>query len=156
MAHLVVPDFKELLAPFIAQVPEPHLPNFLALLERGAAQRYRAWAHDMPEHTEGLLKCAQREDEIAETVNGLFPIDDEMAATIAEPLPQARDTYSSAFSNLDLHDQLALQAAAERQGAAAWRRMLDDESDPEKRARLQHCALLEEASAAYIEDMVLK
>lgn len=156
MSQLEIPNFGELLAPFINQVPEAQVPNFLAMLERGAAERYRAWAHDIPEHSEGLLMCAQREDEIAETVDGLFPIDDNTRDKVAEPLPAARDTYYAVFANLDLHDQLAIQADAERQGAAAWRGMLEDAADPEVRARLEHCALLEEASAAYLEDMVLK
>jgi len=156
MSQLEIPNFGELLAPFISQVPEAQVPNFLAMLERGAAERYRAWAHDIPEHSEGLLMCAQREDEIAETVDGLFPIDDDTRNEVAQPLPGARDTYYAVFANLDLHDQLAIQADAERQGAAAWRGMLDDTDDPEVRARLEHCALLEEASAAYLEDMVLK
>lgn len=155
MSQLEIPNFGELLAPFIGQVPAAQLPNFLALLERGAAERYRVWAHEIPEHTEGLLMCARREDEIADTVDGLFPIDESSRQKISEPLPAARDAYYAVFANLDLHDQLAVQANAERQGAAAWRGMLAEEPDPEVRARLEHCALLEEASAAYLDDMVL-
>ncbi len=156
MSQLEVPNFGELLAPFISQVEEAQFPNFLALLERGAAERYRLWAHDIPEHSEGLLICARREDEIADTVDDLYPIDAATREKISEHLPGARDTYYSVFSNLDLHDQLALQANAERQGAAAWRGMVEQQTDPELRSKLEHCALLEEASAAYLEDMVLE
>ncbi len=156
MSQLEIPNFGELLAPFFEQVPEAHFPNFLALLERGAAERYRAWAHEIPGHGEGLLMCAQREEEIADAVDSVFPIDGANREKIAEPLPAAHNTFYSVFSNLDLHDQLAMQAGAERQGAAAWRGMLEGEPDPEVRSRLQHCALLEEANAAYLEDMVLK
>jgi hypothetical protein len=156
MSQLEIPNFGELLAPYIGQVPEEQVPNFLALLERGAAERYRGWAREIPDHAEGLLMCAQREDEIADTVDGLFPIDDATREEISEPLPAARDTYYAVFVNLDLHDQLAVQANAERQGAAAWRGMLEGEPDPEVRSRLEHCALLEEASAAYLDDLVLK
>ncbi len=156
MSQLGVPNFGELLAPFISQVPEAQLPNFLALLERSAAERYRLWAHDIPAHSEGLLMCARREDEIADTVDGLYSIDAAAHEKISELLPGARDTFYSVFSNLDLHDQLAMQANAERQGAAAWRGMLEQEADAEFRSKLEHCALLEEANAAYLEDMVLK
>jgi hypothetical protein len=155
MSNPEVPDFGQLLAPFIGSVPEDYVPNFLAMLERGAAERYRTWAREIPEHSEGLLMCAAREDEIADTVDALFPIADDIREEIAVPLPAARDTYYAVFANLDLHDQLAVQAGAERQGAAAWRAMLDDQTDPEVREKLQHCSLLEEASASYLEDVVL-
>lgn len=154
MSELQVPNFGELLAPYIGQVPEAQVPNFLALLERGAAERYRMWAAELPEHAEGLLMCSQREDEIADTVEGLFPIDEELQAEIAQPLPAARDTYYAVFASLDLHDQLAVQANAERQGAAAWRAMLDSIDDAHMRARLEHCSLLEEASAAYLDSIL--
>ena len=36
MSDINYPNFAELLAPFIGQVPEQAFPNFLALLERGA------------------------------------------------------------------------------------------------------------------------
>ena len=150
MAELEVPNFGELLAPFIAQAGED-MPSFLAMLERGAADRYRHWAQQMPEHSEGLRSCAAREDEIADTVDALFPIDDVRRAEVAKPLPAARELYYSVFADIELHQQLAIQANAERQGAAAWRGMLDGIDDVEVRARLEHCALLEETSADYLD-----
>jgi hypothetical protein len=154
MSELKIPNFGELLAPFIAQVPEQNFPNFLALLERGAAERYRQWADEIPEHCEGLLMCAQREDEIADTVDELFPFAESAREALEAPLPAARDCYYSVFTGLDLHDQLATQANAERQGAAAWRGMSEGEENLKIRARLEHCALLEEASAAYLDHII--
>ncbi len=153
MNKAVAPDFGELLAPFISQAGD-HVPSFLAMLERGAADRYRLWSQQWPEHREGLLACAAREDEIADTVDGLFPIDKATRAALNEPLPAARELYYSVFSDLDLRQQLAIQADAERQGAAAWRNMLDDVDSDRARDLLEHCASLEETSAAYLENLL--
>lgn len=144
------PDFAELLAPFIGAVPEEAVPNFLALLERGAAQRYRDWARQLSEHREGLSRCAASEDQIADIVEGLFPISEELASAIREPLPAARDKYFEVFEHLSLAEQLAIQADAELQGAAAWRGMLSDELPAQVREGLERCSELEEASSAYL------
>ncbi len=144
------PDFAELLAPFIGAVPEEAVPNFLALLERGAAQRYREWAKQLPDFREGLSRCAASEDEIADIVESLFPISDELASAIREPLPAARDTYYQVFEHLSLAEQLAVQADAELQGAAAWRGMLSEELPANVREGLERCSELEEASSAYV------
>ncbi len=151
MSNVSIPNFGELLAPYIGQVPAAQLPNFLAMLERGAAERYRGWAQAIPEHREGLLRCAQREDEIADTVEALFPIDAAARSELAKPLPAARDTYYAVFANLELSEQLALQAGAERQGAAAWRGMLADIDNAGMCAKLEYCSRLEETSAAYLD-----
>ena len=63
---VAVPNFGELLAQYISAVPETAVPAFLARLERTAADRYRMWAKAVPEHAEGLLTCAAREDDIAD------------------------------------------------------------------------------------------
>ena len=52
MTAVTIPDFGELLSPQISQVPENAVPNFLALLERGAAERYRRWAEQLPAFSE--------------------------------------------------------------------------------------------------------
>jgi len=120
MSGIEAPNFAVLLGPFIGEVPEEGRPRFLALLERGAAQRYRSWARELPEHAELLRACAEHEDEIAERVERLFPIEAELEKQVAQPLPRARDAYYDVFAGLPLLDQLAIQADAERQGAAAW------------------------------------
>ena len=149
------PDFGALLTPFINSVPASALPAFLARLERTAAERYRAWADQLPAHAAGLLECATREDGIAARIDAIYPATapDEVAAMDAAIVP-ARDTYYEVFSGLTPSEQMTIQANAERQGAAAWRGMLDGETDPDRRAVLTQCALLEEASADYLDDLL--
>ncbi len=154
MSETETPNFGELLAPFILAVPEQAIPNFLALLERGAAQRYREWADMMPEHKSALLGCSQREDEIADIVQGLFPIDDAMQADIEKSLPAARDAYYSVFSNMPVENQLAIQADAELQGAAAWRGMIDENTAESLAESLQRCSMLEETSSACLRGIL--
>ena len=151
MSNVKAPNFAVLLGPFIAEVPEDGRPRFLALLERGAAERYRGWARELPEHAEMLLACAAREDEIADRVEKLYPIAAALEKEIAQPLPRARDAYFGVFADLSIRDQLAIQASAERQGAAAWRGLASQHPDPASREELERCALLEETSANQLD-----
>lgn len=154
MTNVQVPNFGELLAPYIDAVPESAVPNFLALLERGAAQRYRTWAEQLPEFAAGLTQCADSEDKIADIVESLFPIDATLAEDIKQPLPAARNTYYQVFERLSLADQLAVQADAELQGANAWQAMLSDELPAQVRDGLQQCIELERASSAYLYSII--
>ena len=154
MENTNVPNFGELLAPFISLVPEEAFPNFLALLERGAAQRYREWAELLPQYEEGLNACAASEDKIADIVEGLFPIADSLNEAIAAPLPAAKDAYYQVFAGLPLADQLQIQADAELQGAAAWQGMLTDSTPEEVRQGLDRCSELERASSAYLYSII--
>ena len=151
MSELQIPNFGELLAPFIGAVPEQAVPNFLALLERGAAERYRFWAEQLPEQAEGLMACAEREDRIADHADALFPLDPSLVEEVAAPLPDARDTYYEVFSGLDVLDQLRVQANAERQGAAAWRGMISDANPTKVNETLESMAQIEEASADFLD-----
>ncbi len=77
MSRSSIPNFGELLAPHLSQVPAEALPYMLSQLERTAAARYREWAKEVPQYQAGLLECADREDEIAERVETMFPPNDE-------------------------------------------------------------------------------
>lgn len=154
MSKVEAPNFAVLLGPFIAEVPEEGRPRFLALLERGAAERYRAWARELPEHAEALRACSAREDEIADRVEKLFPITAELEKETAQPLPRARDAYYDVFAGMPVLDQLAIQADAERQGAAAWRGLASQHPDAAAREELERCALLEEASADQLDALL--
>jgi hypothetical protein len=154
VTEVTVPNFGELLAPFISAVPEAAIPNFLALLERGAAERYRHWAEQLPQFREGLLRCSSSEDEIADIVEGLFPIDAPLAEDIRVPLPAARDTYFKVCQDMPLADQLAIQADAELQGALAWQDMLENEVSDAIRAGLTRCSELERESSAYLSSII--
>ena len=154
MSKPIVPNFGELLGPYISAVPPQAVPNFLALLERGAAQRYRDWAEQLPNYSDGLLKCAEGEDEIANIIEAMFLIDDEMAQEIQKPLPDARDTYYQVFEQYSLADQLAIQADAELQGANAWRNMLSNDNPVQIQEGLLKCIDLEESSSKYLYSII--
>ena len=49
---------------------------------------------------------------------------------------------------------MAVQAKAERQGAAAWRAMIEAEDDPEIKSKLEEMATIEEASADYLDALL--
>ena len=155
MPAVTAPDFASLLAPHIGSVPDEAVPAFLARLERTAAERYRMWAEDLPEHAEGLLQCAAREDEIADRVEQIYPAQaQEQVAAMERAIVPARETYYAVFSGLTPVEQMTIQANAERQGAAAWRGMLDQENNKEIRAELEQCARIEEASADYLDALL--
>ena len=151
------PNFGKLLGPWIARVPAPSMPRFLARLERGAADRYRAWAAALPDHAEVLLECAASEEQIAIRAEALYPAIPEHLASIEEALPGARDAYFEVFDGLSLKQQLALQAAAERQGAMAWTGLAEAEGlSDAHREELAALSTLELQSAARIDEIVEK
>jgi hypothetical protein len=155
MTGVTAPDFASLLAPHIERVPEAALPAFLARLERSAADRYRMWAEACPEHAEGLLECAAREDDIADRVDRVYPAHaPEQVAAMDSAFAPAKETYYAVFAGLSPIEQMTIQANAERQGAAAWRGMIDVESDESVRAELEECARIEEASADFLDALL--
>jgi hypothetical protein len=149
-----VPNFGAILGPYIGQVPAASMPRFLARLERGAADRYRAWAAALPEHAETLLSCAASEEQIAIRAETLYPVVPEDLAAIEEALPGARDTYFAVFEGLTVKQQLALQAAAERQGAQAWQGLKRDGLPDTHLAELDALTALEIRSAERVEALV--
>ena len=48
MSEIVIPQFGELLAPYLGAVPPEAFPYLLSELERTAAARYREWANQIP------------------------------------------------------------------------------------------------------------
>ncbi len=154
MSELEIPRFGVLLAPYIGQVPADARPRFLALLERGAAERYRTWAEALPEHAESLLACSASEDEIADRVEAVFTLDPALGDVLHGLLGGARETYYAAFAGYDVWDQLRIQADAERQGAAAWRGIAAGHPDAHVVAELATCSALEEASADRLDALV--
>ena len=154
MTALEIPRFGELLSPYISQVPDSARPRFLALLERGAANRYRMWAEQLPEHEVILLECAESEDEIANRIEGAFALDESLRDQLLTPLPQATQTYYDAFAPYDIWDQLRIQANAERQGANAWRSIAANHPDAKVIEVLHSCSALEELSADALDALI--
>ena len=149
-----VPQFGALLRSHIASVPDAARPAFLSGLERSAAARYREWADAAPEHSAVLLDCAAREDEIAELVAGLFPLDAEMQQAVDDALPAAVAVYYEVFAPYDVLDQLYLQSEAELQGAQAWVGIAAGIDDDATRDVLARCTALEQQSAAAVKDLL--
>jgi len=67
--------------------------------------------------------------------------------------PDLPREYAALFAGRPLAEQFAMQAAAERAGAATWR-ALAEKAAPEQRAVFEACAGLEEASAAVLDALV--
>lgn len=150
------PNFGELLGPCLAQVPAEALPRFLALLERGAAERYRTWAGDIPEHVEVFLACAMREDRIADLIEQCWPTTDSVRDQFDGPLIEAHRLYHGVFDGLSPWEQLDIQANAELQGAAAWRGIAGNLTDAVVIAELERCAKLEEESARELQRIITR
>ena len=149
------PDIGALVAPLMAQLPGDSWPLFLAQLERGAADRYRQWAAEVPEHGEVLQACGTREDEVADRIEVAWPpASDDVVARMAALLPGAKEIYLGLFDGLTLHQQWRLQADAEMQGSAAWRGISRGVTDPALQAALQRCAELEEESSHALRVLV--
>ena len=149
-----IPNFGVLLAPFIGQVGAELRPRFLALLERGAADRYRYWAELLPEQADCLLACACREDEIADRVERVFAVAEADVPALNAPLAEARATYYRVFDGLDAWQQLRIQANAERQGANAWRSIAAYVADSHIVDELAACSALEEHSAGELDALL--
>lgn len=152
-----VPQFGALLRSHIQSVPAEAQPAFLAGLERSAAARYRRWAEDVPEHADALLGCADREDEIADIVSGLFPLPDDLREQVDAALPAAVQLYYDVFSPYTPIEQLYLQSEAEIQGSQAWvglSERLGDHATDHVRAELARCTELELASSRVVKQLL--
>jgi hypothetical protein len=151
-----LPDVVEQLRPLIEALPFAIQPRLLARLERGAAERYGAWAAacaDAP-RAEGLRACAAREEEIAARAERIFPAQPEEEQQMSTVLPEIAKLYRAALAQRPVLDQYAIQAAAERRGAALWRGFASTHPDAAVRAALLACATLEERSAAFLEAVI--
>ena len=151
-----IPNIPELLGQMLRKIQPELQPFLLARLERLAARRYRSWASDHPDESvkEGLLACADREDEIARRVESL----NTDASTIQDKLlsdnPDILDLNRTLFEGRPLDVQFAMQAQGEAAGAAAWRAYAAGASDPLAAELLGSCAPLEEANAVFLQTLL--
>jgi hypothetical protein len=152
MSVIEIPNFGELLAEHLDQVPPEGLPYMLSQLERTAADRYRGWADAVPEHREGLLACAAREDEIADRVEAMFPPAPEHRALVSRLIPAAKETYYAVFADHSPIEQMTIQADAERQGANAWQGL--KEAYPDLATSLDELSTIEVQSADYLDSIL--
>lgn len=154
MAGPETSNFAEILAPAIGSLADEARPGLLARLERGAAERYRQWAQAEPDLAAELNGCADREAQIADSVDVLFPLDSAQLALVEKAVPIARELYLEVFEGKPVSEQWRLQASAERQGAMAWRGIASQAQDEAVRQALEECAQLEEQSADALDRLV--
>ena len=152
MSEIEIPDFGELLAEHLGAVPAEAYPYLLSQLERTAAARYRGWAEEVPEHSEGLMTCAEREDEIADRVEAIFPPTEEHRALVNSIIPNAKATYYAAFEPYTPVEQMTIQANAERQGANAWQNL--KAAYPDQAEALNALSAIELESANYLDALL--
>ncbi len=121
-----LPDLGGQVRPLIQTLPVAVQPRIMATLERTAADRYRTWAGVCPEpvQAEGSRACAAREEEVAARIEMAFPSQPDEQRHIGGVLPQIAEAYHSALAQRPVIAQYAIQAAAERRGAAFWRLLL--------------------------------
>lgn len=151
-----IPNLAETLARVLRNVEPKQQPLLLAKLERLAAQRYRHWASDHSDQSskEGLLACADREEEIATRVESLVPDASAIQDKLLSDHPELLDLNRTLFEGRPLRLQFAMQAEGERAGAAAWRAYAAAASDPSVEELLQRCSSLEQANADFLQTLL--
>jgi hypothetical protein len=150
-----LPDVAEVLAPILGRVPRERQPLLLALAERLAADRYRGWASlaGSEVHSDALLACAAREEDIAGRIEALYPDAAALQGDLLARNPDLTEINRNLFAGRPVDRQMAIQARGERLGAATWRAFARDADD--RRAEVfRACAVLEEESAAVLEGIL--
>lgn len=150
------PDLVTTLAPVLEATDPSDHPLLIAMLERWAAERYREWADAVGDiaQTTALLACAEREEEIATRVETLYTDSAEVQQRLEAANPLLKSALAGGFTWRPIDEQWALQAGAERLGAATWRsfaRRAVKDDDADAAAVFESCALMEEASAEVLE-----
>jgi predicted enzyme related to lactoylglutathione lyase len=151
-----LPTIAERIAPLLQRLPEADRPLIVAAAERLAGARYRTWAERVtsPQQRASLLACAVREEEIATRVESLFPRAAERQRELLEANPEVAEINRSLFADRPLEQQFRIQAQGERAGAGLWRVLAARAQDERARETYAACALLEEASAELLEDLL--
>jgi hypothetical protein len=148
-----VPSVASVLGPVLQRVPPAEQPLLIAIAERLAADRYRAWADEpfLAGRRSDLLACARREEDIAGRVEALYPGAAEIQRAILARHTDLPAINRDLFAGRALDRQLAIQAEGERLGAATWRAFAAADADPARAAVFRACATLEEESAGVLE-----
>jgi len=147
-----LPNLVTGLRPVMDSLPPAAQPGFMAGLERQAAGNYRQWAEAADDSVLaiGLRLCAAREDSVADIIETTFPSDPSHAAPLQEAAAQLQ-AAGDPFAGYEPAECMRMQAAAERNGAAAWRQIAMGIDDAASRRALEICAHLEEQSADFLE-----
>jgi len=155
-ANSDTPNIAVILAEVLRSIDPKLQPILLAKLERLAAQRYRAWASDQTDHAvkEGLLACADREEEIARRVESLDPNASAIQDRLLSDHPELVELNRTLFEGRPIKIQFSIQAEGERAGAAAWRAYASAATDPSVQELLQSCSPLEQANADFLQGLL--
>jgi len=151
-----VPNISEILAGVLRNIEPALQPFLLAKLERLAADRYRSWASAHPDQSvrEGLLACADREEQIATRVESLVPNATAIQDKLLSDHPELLDLNRTLFEGRPLEVQFAMQAEGERAGAAAWLAYAAAASEPSVQELLRSCSPLEQANADFLQGLL--
>jgi len=153
-----LPSLADSLARIVLRTPRERQPLLVALAERLAAARYRAWAAGAADtgHRAELLACADREEEIARRIEALFPHAAAIQSELRAQNPDFDEVNRALFAGRSLAEQFTIQARGERVGAATWRSFAEHEANPHTRATFLACAGLEEESAVVLESLLAR
>lgn len=151
-----LPNVGEALAPILLRTARERQPLLIAFAERLAAERYRAWAAEpaVAARAADLRGCADREEEIARRIEGLYPDAAAAQRELVARNPEIDEINLSLFAGRSLVQQFTIQARGERLGAATWRAFAAHREEPAARDVFLACAVLEEESAAVLEALI--
>jgi hypothetical protein len=153
-AKASLPNLAEIVGPILRRVSTEQRPLLIAAAEKLAANRYRGWAERVdPSFKAGMMKCAEREDDIARRIEAMYANAAELQKELLAKAPELGEASGSMFSALSLPDQFRLQAQGERIGAATWRAYAEKATDAKIADEFRLCAILEEESAAFLETL---
>ena len=141
--------------PLLPLVSEAEVPMVVAIIERIAAGKYRAWAEQSEDDIErdGLLACALREDEIANFIESLQPDPQGMIASLRERIPDFEERYDAVMADLSRTEQLRVQAEGEM-GGSGYMSLFAEAAAGAVAARFESLAMLEEANAKYLSRLI--
>ena len=135
-----IPNLAEIFRPALERVALEQRPLLIALAERLAADRYREWAN-----------AAGAE---SVRIEALHPGAEASQREILEKNPDLQQLNRSLFEGRPVSQQYAIQAQGERLGAATWRSIAQQQTDPSAREVYLACAVLEEESALVLETLL--
>lgn len=147
-----LPSIAAILMPVVVRLPLRQQRLLIAHAERQAAEMYRSWAARVDERERnGLLHCAEREEDIAARVEALEPEADTLRRQLKATLPPDLDAQVRAvYAGRPLEEQWEIQRRAERAGKKTWENFAAAESDPTAQAVLRTCAAIEDESASFL------
>jgi hypothetical protein len=141
--------------PLLPNVSPEDVPLVVAILERIAASKYRGWAAQSQDHFErdGLLACADREDEIADFIESLQEDSEVKIASLREVIPDFEERYDAVMAGLTRTEQLRVQAEGDM-GGSGYMSQFAAGTQGAIAARFESLALCEEANSRFLSCLI--